>query len=48
VAGYRTLLAVMTVVTLAAAAYLLSRPEQRVGTSRGNGDISFAAEQFRA
>ena len=29
VAGYRTLLAVMAVVTVGAAAYLLSRPEQR-------------------
>jgi len=30
VAGYRTLLAVMAIVTLGAAAYLLSRPERRV------------------
>jgi hypothetical protein len=36
VAGYRTLLAVMAVVTLGAAAYLLSRPEQRAANHPGH------------
>jgi MFS family permease len=36
VAGYRTLLAVMAVVTVGAAAYLLSRPEQRAANDPGH------------
>jgi MFS family permease len=41
VAGYRTLLAVMAAVTVGAAGYLLSHPEQR------HGDVSLARETSR-